>query len=71
MTSRPSMQEVGHLGARVLPESFFQSVFGVLSFREFGCGEGRDNLFLNKMSHLVHMLCRKRPTRGPTRQWYQ
>lgn len=44
------MQEVGHLVARALPESVLQSVFGVLSFREFGCREGRDNLFLNKMS---------------------
>lgn len=69
MASRPSMQEVGHLVARALPESFLQSVFGVLSFRQFGCREGRDNLFLNKMSPLVHLLCRKRSTRGPTSQW--
>lgn len=73
MPSRPSMQEVDIRQQDCCWDHFSNQCLVYYHFVNLGWGEGRDNLFLNKVGDdsVVYLPYRKRPSRGPIRQRYQ
>ena len=73
MPSGPSMQEVDARQQSCCQNHFSNQCSVYYHFVNLGWGRVGIIYFLIRleMSHLVHWPCRKKPTKGPLRQWSQ